>query len=113
MCGKLFSAIPLSNVTSTLLSDSVLSSWIESSFRTHLNPLKSLCGLTTDLGLCPPRQWYENKMDTDHLMAGRSVSIDVVVVQADACGSWAELLSQQEAETRCTSFCNLQAKLPF
>ena len=34
VCGKLFSAIPLSNVTSILLSDSVLSSWIESSFRT-------------------------------------------------------------------------------
>ena len=34
MCSKLFSAIPLSSVTSTLLSDSVLSSWIESFFRT-------------------------------------------------------------------------------
>ncbi|MED9984020.1 MAG: hypothetical protein U0K27_13235, partial [Segatella copri] len=34
MCGKLFSAIPMSSVTSILLSDSVLSSWIESSFRT-------------------------------------------------------------------------------
>ena len=31
---KLFSAIPMSSVTSILLSDSVLSSWIESSFRT-------------------------------------------------------------------------------
>ena len=34
MCGKLFSAIPMSSTTSILLSDSVLSSWIESSFRT-------------------------------------------------------------------------------
>ena len=34
MCGKLFSAISMSSVTSILLSDSVLSSWIESSFRT-------------------------------------------------------------------------------
>lgn len=34
MCGKLFSAIPLSSVTSTQLSVSVLSSWTESSFRT-------------------------------------------------------------------------------
>ena len=34
MCGKLFSAIPMSSATSILLSDSVLSSWIESSFRT-------------------------------------------------------------------------------
>ena len=34
MCGKLFSAIPTSSVTSILLSDSVLSSWIESYFRT-------------------------------------------------------------------------------
>ena len=34
MCGKLISVIPMSSVTSILLSDSVLSSWIESSFRT-------------------------------------------------------------------------------
>ena len=34
VCDKLFSAIPSRYVTSILLSDSVLSSWIESSFRT-------------------------------------------------------------------------------
>ena len=34
VCGKLFSTTPLSSVTSILLSDSVLSFWIESSIRT-------------------------------------------------------------------------------
>ena len=51
MCGKLFSAIPLNNITSILLSDSVLSSWIESSFRASDVEVRrvAIIGLTWDL----------------------------------------------------------------
>ena len=51
VCGKLFSAIPLSNITSILLPDFVLSSSIESFFRASDEEVRrvAIIGLTWDL----------------------------------------------------------------